>query len=213
MAVLDRNRWPLSVRIGGRFHRNAHDSLSVDLAAAGEQNQAIQDRILGLGMYARNAGADAVLYTCSAFCTSIDRAKSRIGVPTFKPDEAMINMALDTGGRIGLLAIFEPAVAGSHQQFLERVAERGLPLDIELLHVPDAMVALRNGDGDGHDRLIAEAAKRLPGCSCVALAQFSMARARVEAATGLPVLTSPMAAVSQLRKLFSVPTTEIRNHP
>lgn len=185
------------------------DSLSSDLTAAGEQNLAIQDRILRLGNYARDSGANAILYTCSAFGLAIDLAKPKLMVPALKPDEAMIDQALDIsrdsgGGTIAVLATFQPTLPGTQQQFTERAAERGIPLKIVMRHVPDAMEALRQGDGERHDALIAAAARDLTDCACLVLAQFSMARARhqVELAQPAPVLTSPEAAVARLRQLL-----------
>lgn len=185
------------------------DSLSGDLSTAGEQNGAIQERILRLGSYARDCGADAVLYTCSAFGLAIDIAKPKLGVPALKPDEAMIDLALDisrdgNGAAIGVLATFQPTLPGTRQQFEERAAQRGMPLKLVMHHVPEAMDALRQGDGERHDALIAAAARELKDCACVVLAQFSMARARhlVESTQPAPVLTSPEAAVVKLRQLL-----------
>ena len=58
-------------------------------------------------------------------------------------------------------------------------------------------------------RMAAMAARRLAdqGCRVIALAQFSLARARdaVAAATGLPVLTTPDSAVRRLRARLQAP--------
>ena len=66
-----------------------------------------------------------------------------------------------------------------------------------------ALDALNRGDGATHDALIAAQAVALKarGCQRIALAQFSMARARTacEAATGLQVLTTVDSAVRALR--------------
>jgi hypothetical protein len=67
--------------------------------------------------------------------------------------------------------------------------------------------SLDAGDGTTHDRLAAQAALQLAeaGCAVIALAQFSLARARdaVAQATGLPVLTTPDSAVARLKKLLA----------
>jgi hypothetical protein len=69
-----------------------------------------------------------------------------------------------------------------------------------------ALAALDAGDTATHDRLAAEAAVVLAtqGCAVIALAQFSLARARdaVADATGLPVLTTPDSAVARLKRLL-----------
>ena len=67
-----------------------------------------------------------------------------------------------------------------------------------------ALAALDAGDGDTHDARCAEAAARLAeqGCTVIALAQFSLARAAtaVRQRTGLPVLSTVDSAVRRLRQ-------------
>lgn len=64
--------------------------------------------------------------------------------------------------------------------------------------------ALNQGDTEGHDARVVEAARWLQqqGCEVIALAQFSMARAEaaVRHALQLPVLTTPASAVRALRQ-------------
>ena len=67
-----------------------------------------------------------------------------------------------------------------------------------------ALTALNAGDGARHDALVADAALHLKaqGAEVIALAQFSLARARnaVAERTGLPVLTTVDSAVRKLRR-------------
>lgn len=70
-------------------------------------------------------------------------------------------------------------------------------------------MALDRGDTATHDTMVVAAAQQLAGhgCAAIALAQFSLARARdaVAAATGLPVLTTPDTAVRASRRSIVVP--------
>ena len=43
------------------------ESLSTDIAEAGAETEAIQERIADLAAYVTKTGADAILYSCSAF--------------------------------------------------------------------------------------------------------------------------------------------------
>lgn len=74
---------------------------------------------------------------------------------------------------------------------------------LELALADGALDALNAGDTARHDALVAEQARALAarGCTRIALAQFSMARARAACAqaTGLPVLTTVDSAVRALR--------------
>jgi hypothetical protein len=126
-------------------------------------------------------------------------------VPVLKPNEAMFERALGLGCRIGMLATFVPSIAGMEDEFRRLAARRRVAARLESVCVPDAMAALKAGDGAAHDRMLAEAAPRLVHCDAVLLAQFSTARAEaaVGAALSCPVLTAPGAAVEKLKALVA----------
>ena len=174
------------------------DSLSADLARQGELTPAMTERFLRLARYAADTGADGILFTCSAFGPCIEAcARALAPLPVLKPNEAMVEEAVATGGRVGLLATFPGTLASMPAEF-----PAGQTLATGLAE--GALAALDRGDTEGHDRLVAEAAQGLKDCAVIALAQFSMARAadRVAAATGRPVLTTPGSAVRKLRRLL-----------
>jgi Asp/Glu/hydantoin racemase len=181
------------------------DSLSQDLAAAGSLQPAMFERFCALTTYAERTGADAVLFTCSAFGPCIETARRIVGIPVLKPNEAMIDAALDTGRRLALIASFAPTLPSMQAEFEEAAAARGIRLELSLHAVPDAMPALQAGDAATHDRLIAEAAAAVGMVDAIVLAQFSMARAEaaVAARTAARVLTSPTSAVERLRGLLT----------
>jgi len=181
------------------------DSLSVDLAAAGSENDAIQDRFHRLANYASDVGADAILFSCSAFGVSIDKVKARHKKPVLKPNEALIEEALEKGRRIAVLATFAPTLASMRPEFEALARELGKSIDLDMRFIANAMDALDKGDGARHDSLIAEAAEKVGDADAIVLAQFSMARAMpaIERAGRPPVLTSPRSAVAKLKRIFS----------
>ena len=185
------------------------DSLSLDRQRAGDLTPAITRRIAALAAYARDCGADGILYTCSAFGQAIDAAANASDVPVLKPNQAMFDEALRRGRRIGMLATFEPSVAGMEAEFhaqasMLAVAGSSSGASITTVCVPGAMAALQAGDGAAHDALLADAARAFNarGLDALMLAQFSMARARdaVSAVCACPVLTSPHSAVRLLKE-------------
>ena len=180
--------------------RNLLDTgLSADLARDGALTPAMTERFLALAGYAVRTGADAILFTCSAFGPCIEAcAAAHPGIPVLKPNEAMIEEAAAFGpGPIGLVATFAPTLDSMPPEF-----PAGLALRLKL--ADGALAALDRGDVAEHDRLAVEASRDLAGCRAIALAQFSLARAApgVAAATGLPVLTTPEAAVRKLRRML-----------
>src|SRR5690606_22234737 len=92
-------------------------------------------------------------------------------VRVLKPNEAMIEEAVRTGRRIGLVASFAPTLASMRAEF-----PAGVTLTEALAE--GALEALDRGDAQRHDTLVAAAAQRIAGsCDVIALAQFSLARA------------------------------------
>lgn len=170
------------------------DSLSRDLARTGKLDAAMIRRFLDLGRYAASVGTDAILFSCSAFGPAIDAvARDLAPLPVRKPNYAMIEQAVRLGGRIAIVSSFAPTLDSIPAEF---------PPGTELVRVfvADAMAALASGDPDTHDRLVAEACKNAPA-DVYALTQFSIARAAfaVTAATSKPALTTPDAAVLELK--------------
>jgi hypothetical protein len=176
------------------------DSLSADLARDGRLTDAMTGRFLSLGRYAADTGADAILFTCSAFGPCIEAvARAHAPMPVLKPNAAMIEQAAARGGKIGLLSTFAPTLMSMPPEF---------PSSVEIVPklATGALAALDRGDRAEHDRLVAEASRDLRDCDLIALAQYSMAPAAelVAEASGRPVLTTPDSAVLKLRELLGV---------
>jgi aspartate/glutamate racemase len=178
------------------------DALSPDRARDGRLTLAMTERFLTLGRYAATIGAEGILFTCSAFGEAIEAVAREQPVPVLKPNEAMFEAALAGGDHLGMLATFEPSVASMTRELEDLARERGKDVTLEVACVEDAMAALRAGDGEAHDRLLAEAAPRLARCDAVMLAHFSTARAEAAVTSRLscPVLTAPGSAVRKLKR-------------
>ncbi|MDP3520726.1 MAG: aspartate/glutamate racemase family protein [Hydrogenophaga sp.] len=192
--------WPEAVRMN-----LLDDSLSVDLArtaSAGGNglDAAMHQRFEDLCAYAEGTGAQAILFTCSAFGPCIEAAAARRPhLPVLKPNEAMVADAVASGVQVGLIASFAPTLQSMPAEF-----PASTPLRTALAE--GAMAAMDRGDGTAHDEAVWAAAQALlaQGCRVIALAQFSMARAapllRQRLPASVPVLTTPDSAVAALRR-------------
>jgi len=192
--------WPEAVRMN-----LLDDSLSADLARTASPggnglDAAMHQRFEDLCAYAEGTGAQAILFTCSAFGPCIEAAAARRPhMPVLKPNEAMVADAVASGVQVGLIASFAPTLQSMPAEFAAST-----PLRTALAE--GAMAALDRGDGTAHDEEVWAAAQALlaQGCGVIALAQFSMARAapllRQRLPAGVPVLTTPDSAVAALRR-------------
>lgn len=179
------------------------DALSVDRSKTIDLSARESARIEALADYAIANGADAVLFTCSAFGPAIEAAAARHVRPVLKPNEAMFSDALRRGTRIGMIATFEPSVSSMTDEFHQAARAAGVPrAELISVLVPEAMAALRSGDHARHNALVAEAARRLEDCEAIMLAQFStsIAAEAVRGAVAVPILTSPESAVGELNR-------------
>ncbi len=177
------------------------DSLAPDREAAGGLSPELSRRIVSLASYVADTGADAILFTCSAFGEAIEAAARALPIPVLKPNEAMFEAALDIGGRIGMLATFEPAVTSMEEEFRDLARQRGSTATLETFVVPGARAALAAGDLTEHNRLIADASSALAHCSAILLAHFSMAPAEhaVSATSTRVIFSAPKSAIAKLK--------------
>jgi hypothetical protein len=181
------------------------DSLTADREAAGSLTPELSKRMMSLASYAAATGADAVLFTCSAFGNAIDAAARVLPLPVLKPNEAMFEAALDAGDRIGMLATFAPAVDSMEEEFRTMARQRGSAATIETFVAPGARAALIAGDIAEHDRLVAEAAATFASYDAIVLAHFSTATAEENVRAKVRqtlVLSAPGSAIVKLKSIL-----------
>jgi len=178
------------------------DTLSRDRATS-DLTPALSDRIGCLADDALSAGADGILYTCSAFGPAIEAVAGRLRVPVLGPNDAMLDAALDAGERIGLLATFEPTLPAIETELRARARQRSKSVHPLPCLAAGALEALTVGDEAGHNRLCAGAAVEIGKCDVIALAQFSMTPASesVASAAAVKTLNGPESAVLRLRSI------------
>lgn len=188
------------------------DSLSKDHAAVGHLTADMVERFIDLAQYAKRAGCQGILFTCSAFGEAIEAAAIAVGIPTLKPNEAMfedaLRVALETNPNdaevlnIGLVATFAASIVSMSEEFNALTVGLERQVQLHTLFVPHAMDALAQGHAEEHHKLIAEGIQSMPVCDVTMLAQFSMAAAQTLAQTKTTthILTSPECAVLALQK-------------
>lgn len=165
-----------------------------DLAAS------VPGRVIALVQAAADAGAEAVLMTCSSISPLARQASERVGIPVLRIDEAMADEAVLLGERIAVIATLPTTLTPTATLIRERASLAGREPVLTSEVVEGAFAAVAGGDRAEHDRLVGEAIERLAASAdVVVLAQASMASAAEGVAVAVPVLTSSERGVLRLR--------------
>jgi Asp/Glu/hydantoin racemase len=185
----------------------ADDSLIKDCIARGTLTPLTARRVLKHLESAEQAGADAILVTCSSIGPAVDAAAGMIGVPVIRVDQPMADRAVATGRRIGVIATLPTTLEPTTALVRRRAREVGRDVEITSRMCEGAFDALMSGDASRHDAIVGRALAELSasGVDVIVLAQASMARV-VEAlpadARRVPILASPPLAVDHVAAMF-----------
>jgi Asp/Glu/hydantoin racemase len=187
------------------FHM-VDESLLKNTIRSGELTPTTTRRVLGHVASAEEAGADAVLVTCSSIGPAVALSRSVVSVPVVRVDEAMADLAVETGSRIGVIATLPTTLHPTAELVQARADTAGAQVTVTTHLCTGAFEALSRGDTATHDALIADGLRQLLGTvDVVVLAQASMARVAdtlPEEDRRVPILSSPRSAVERVRTLL-----------
>jgi Asp/Glu/hydantoin racemase len=185
------------------FHM-VDESLIKNTIAAGRLTKPTARRVLSQIQSAEQAGADAVMVTCSSIGQAVSDSRPFIDIPVLRIDEAMAEAAVAQGGRIGVAATLRTTLDPT-LELLEATARRDdKSIETVACLCEGAFEAVISGETDRHDLLVREALQKLmKRVDLVVLAQASMARVLSSIpVNGTPILTSPRLAVESARLQF-----------
>ena len=183
------------------------ESLLQSTIRDGSLSKLTMRRLTGMIWSAVDAGAQAVVVTCSSLGSAVDAAQPLCPVPLFRIDEGMALAALGYGPRIGVLATLGTTLDPTLTLIRRTAAIMGRDSTIIADIAAGAFEMLRRGDAEGHDLAVAQSLRLLAErVDVIVLAQASMARAlaAVKDVLGpLPVLTSPELGMRHIAKRLS----------
>jgi hypothetical protein len=130
-----------------------------------------------------------VLCTCSTIGAVAERVEA--AVPVLRLDRPMAAAAVETGGRVVVLAAVQSTLAPTLALLAEEADRAGTSPRIEATVVPGAWERFEAGDVEGYLDLVRAALGEVGKATVVVLAQASMAAAADGAPVGLSVLSSP----------------------
>jgi Asp/Glu/hydantoin racemase len=178
------------------------ESLLRTTISEGRLSQLTMRRLAGLGWSAVDAGANAVVVTCSSLGPAVDAARPLCAVPLFRIDEGMALAALGKGTRIGVLATLSTTLDPTSELIRRVAALQGRDCTLTSTVAEGAFEKLGQGDVGTHDAMVAQSLRAMAATvDVIVLAQASMARALAgirDELGDLPVLTSPELGMQHL---------------
>ena len=180
----------------------ADDSLVKGIIAAGSLTPTIARRVASYLESAELAGADYIMVTCSSIGPAVEAGAKLIGVPVLRVDQPMVDKAVATGKKIGVIATLRTTLEPTADLIQRRADKAGKQIEVTSKLCEGAFEALMSGDAATHDAKVAAALKELlQQVDVIVLAQASMARVvdtLAPAYKRVPILASPGIAVDYL---------------
>jgi Asp/Glu/hydantoin racemase len=163
-------------------------------------------RLAGYLISAEEAGAQAILVTCSSVGPAVDGARSLVNVPVFRVDQPMADLAVQSGGCIGVAATLQTTLEPTSELINRRAEAAGKRVQVVNRLCEGAFEAVIRGDTARHDALVAQGLRDLASqADVIVLAQASMARVVDQLSPEerkVPILSSPRLAVEALAQFI-----------
>jgi Asp/Glu/hydantoin racemase len=182
------------------------ETLLKDAIAGGGVSASINRRVMGHVVSARDAGAVAVLATCSSIGPAVELARALSDIPVLRVDDPMADEAVELGGRIGVVATLQSTLEPTTALVRARAHMRGRDVDVVSRLCEGAFDAVARGDGARHDELVRSELRSVASeVDAIVLAQASTARVASSMAPDaikVPVLSSPRSGLQQAVELL-----------
>ena len=154
--------------------------------------------------FLEEAGVDLIMLACSTFNQAVEHARPMISVPLLQIDRPMMEKAVATGSRIGLIGTLAMTMPSSERLLRLCATDAGKKIEVVTLLNEKAFKVLRSGDPAGHNAMLLEDIRNMSkNVDCIVLAQASMAVLEKDTANNpVPVYTSPRLAFERARAML-----------
>lgn len=189
---------------GVKIFHMLDESMIQNTIATGCLTKTTIRRLVDMIGSAHEAGADAVMVTCSSIGPGIPVARAIYDFPILRVDEPMAEKAVQSAKRIGVAATLRTTLEPTVGLLRQKAAERHREIEISECLCNGAFEKVLAGDTEAHDRILSQALASLAGTvDAIVLAQASMARvvSQLPPVVRIPVLSSPELAIQQARQL------------
>ncbi len=149
-------------------------------------------------------GVDLILLACSTFNRAAEHAQPMIDTPLLQIDRPMMDLAVQQGSRIGLLATVPTTVPSSERLLRLAGEEAGKTIEVRLCLCSAAFQVLKAGNPEKHNEmLLAEIDKLSREVDAIVMAQVSMTALEPHLTnTRVPVYNSGRTAFQRIRRIL-----------
>ncbi len=149
-------------------------------------------------------GVDLILLACSTFNRAVEFARPMIRTPLLQIDRPMMDLAVQAGRRVGLLATVPTTVPASERLLRLAAQEAGREVEIKTRLCSEAFQVLKAGNPDKHNEMLLEEIARLSEeVDAIVMAQVSMTALEPRLTnTKVPVYNSGRTAFNRIRQIL-----------
>lgn len=154
--------------------------------------------------YLEEAGVDLILLACSTFNRAVELARPMINTPMLQIDRPMMDLAVQNGTRIGLLATVPTTVPASERLLKLAACEAGKEATVKTVLCAEAFAEIKKGNVNGHNEiLIREIDKLSRDVDAIVMAQVSMSALEpMLTNTKVPVYNSGRTGFAKVREIL-----------
>ena len=156
--------------------------------------------------FLEEAGVDLIMLACSTFNQAAEHAWPMINTPILQIDRPMMDLAVQQGNRIGLLATVPTTVPASERLLRTAAADAGKNIDVTTVLCSEAFEFIKKGDVQKHnDMLIHEIDRLSDSVDAIVMAQVSMSALEpMLQNTNVPVFNSGRTGFERARQMLGL---------
>jgi len=149
-------------------------------------------------------GVDLILLACSTFNRAVENARPMVKAPMLQIDRPMMDLAVQQGKRIGLLATVPTTVPASERLLRLAAEEAGKQIEVTTRLCSEAFAAIKAGNAQKHNELLLKEIDELSGkVDAIVMAQLSMSALEpLLGNTKVPVYNSGRTAFNHIRQML-----------
>lgn len=174
------------------------DETALELATGeGPQDPDVVERVRAALLALAGKGASHLVCTCSTLGGLAEDLGAQLGLSVTRVDRAMVELAVDAGARIGVVAALEATVGPTSDLLAQVAQDRDRIIELQVEVDAGAWALFVAGDQAGYTTSILKTCETLANqVDVIVLAQASMAAVADHAELPIPIFASPEPAVA-----------------